>query len=485
MIVYGVSANEHDASLAVVCGDDILFASHAERYSRRKNDGDLHGALVAEARTFGDPDLIIWYERPLLKRSRKLWAGQYAHVLRAEGGAYLRRYGLDAPIRHVGHHESHAAAGFFTSRFDHAAVLVVDSIGEWETISAWLCQENALTKIWSQSYPHSLGLLYSAFTQRIGFKPNEEEYIVMGMAAFGEPIHRDRIWESFVAEFRPPWLILKENVHRGIRWWMPELHDSENIAASIQAITEEILVGLVRWLVRTTGERNLVLAGGVALNCMANARIAREGLVDNIWIMPNPGDAGSSLGAVAAWTRRRLNWVHPYLGHAIERPLDVDGAVDALKSGEVIGIANGRAEFGPRALGNRSLVTDPRGANVKDRVNRIKKREMFRPFAPVVMAKYANDHFEMPVPNSPYMQFVAPVRQPQLFPAIAHHDGTARVQTLEPRDNPVFYRLLERFHQETGCPMLLNTSLNIKGEPLVNSWADAERFAGKYGIRVF
>jgi carbamoyltransferase len=485
MVIYGISANEHDAALAVVRGEEILFASHSERYSRQKNDGDLHEALIADARAFGDPELIVWYEWPFLKRSRKLWAGQYGNVLRTDGARYLKRYGFDAPLRHVSHHESHAAGGFFTSPFERAAILVVDAIGEWETISAWRGNGHSLRRIWHQAYPHSLGLLYSAFTQRVGFRPNEEEYILMGMAAYGKPIYRELIWDSFIAQFQAPQLVLKENVHRGIRWWMPELQDHENIAASIQAVTEDILIELVRWLVKATGEKNLVLAGGVALNCVANSRIAREGLVDNIWIMPNPGDAGSSLGAVAAYTRRHLKWAHPYLGHSIDRPLDFHGAIAALRAGEVIGIANGRAEFGPRALGNRSLITDPRGADVKDRVNRIKRRELFRPFAPVVMAEYADDHFEMPVKRSPYMQFVAPVRRPELFPAITHHDGTARVQTLEREDNPTFYQLLERFDAETGCPMLLNTSLNIKGEPLVNTWGDAARFAKTYGVRVF
>jgi carbamoyltransferase len=484
VIIYGVSANEHDASLAVVQDDRILFASHGERYSRRKNDPYLNEALIAEARTHGEPDLVVWYERPLLKRTRKLCAGQYRHLWRRDGASTLRGF-LEAPVRYVGHHESHAAAGFFTSPFEHAAVLVVDAIGEWDTVSAWRGRGATLEKLWSQRYPHSLGLLYSAFTQRIGLKPNEEEYILMGMAAHGEPIYRDLIWQDFVARFDPPHLLLRENVHRGIRWWRPDIQDHPAIAASIQAITEEVMLGVVRWLARDTGERNLVLMGGVALNCVANTKIAREGSFDDIWIMPNPGDAGSSLGAVAAHTRRPLQWVHPYLGHDIDRPLAVDAVVAALRAGEVVGVANGRAEFGPRALGNRSLLADPRGPLTKDRVNRIKQREPFRPFAPMVMAEYAGDQFDMPVRTSPYMQFVARVKRPDLFPAICHRDGTARVQTLTREQNPTIYQVLHQFHAETGCPMLLNTSLNIKGEPLVNTWEDAERFSRHHGVRVF
>jgi carbamoyltransferase len=485
MIIYGICANEHDASLAVVRDQDILFASHAERYSRKKNDPHLNEELVTDARAYGEPDLLVWYEKPFLKRTRKLWAGQYEHVARRDGTTYLQQFKFHAPVQYVGHHESHAAAGFFTSPFEEAAVLVVDAIGEWDTISAWEGRGRSLKKFWSQRYPHSLGLLYSAFTHRVDLKPNEEEYILMGMAAFGEPIYRDLIWSDFIARFDPPHLVLKENVHRGIRWWRPELQDRENIAASIQKITEEVLVGIAKWLAKATGQRNLVLMGGLALNCVANAMIAREAVFDDIWIMPNPGDAGSSIGAVAAYTRRHLNWLHPYLGYNIDRPFDLDGALNALRAGEVVGIANGRAEFGPRALGNRSLITDPRGPFTKDRVNLIKKRELFRPFAPIVMAEYADDYFDMPIKTSPYMQFVAKVRHPELFPAISHYDNTARVQTLEYDQNPKLYYLMECFRRETGCPMLLNTSLNIKGEPLVNTWEDAQQFAAKWNIKIF
>jgi carbamoyltransferase len=485
MIIYGISANEHDASLAVVRDEDILFASNAERYSRKKNDPYLNESLIAEARGYGEPDLIVWYEKPLLKRTRKLWAGQYKDVLRSDGSAYLRQFNFDAPVRYVGHHESHAAAGFFTSPFDKAAILIVDAIGEWDTISAWEGCGRSLKKLWSQRYPHSLGLLYSAFTQRVGLKPNEEEYILMGMAAYGKAIYRDLIWEDFVARFDPPYFVLKENVHRGVRWWRPELQDRENIAASIQKLTEEVLVGLIRWLAKTTSHSNLVLNGGLALNCVANSKIARDGLFHDIWITPNPGDAGSSIGAVAAFTRRHLNWVDPYLGYNIDRPFEIDGALAALKAGEIIGIANGRAEFGPRALGNRSLLTDPRGRFTKDRVNLIKKRELFRPFAPIIMAEHADEYFDMPVKTSPYMQFVATVRHPEIFPAISHYDNTARVQTLTYNQHPNLYRLLESFSRETGCPMLLNTSLNIKGEPLVNTWKDAEHFGTQWGVKIF
>ena len=225
--------------------------------------------------------------------------------------------------------------------------------------------------------------------------------------------------------------------------------------------------------------------GGVALNCVVNSRIAALGLFDDIWIMPNPGDSGSSIGAPAAYLRRHFDWKTPYLGHDIARPFDMNGALAALRAGEVIGVANGRAEFGPRALGNRSLLADPRGPHTKDQVNRIKQREPFRPFAPVVLAERAHEFFDMPVKTSPYMQFVGRVRSPELFPAITHRDGTARVQTLTFEQNPLLHQLVEGFHRQTGCPMLLNTSLNVKGEPLVNSWDDATRFQATSGAHVF
>jgi carbamoyltransferase len=307
----------------------------------------------------------------------------------------------------------------------------------------------------------------------------------MGMTATGEPVYRDLIWQDFIESFEPPRLVLRENPHRGIRWWRPEIDRPQDIAASIQAVTEEILLGIVRWLARVTDARNLVLSGGVALNCVANTAIAREGLFDAIWIMPNPGDGGSSLGAALAWSRLPARWRHPYLGHTIDRPFDRDGALADLLAGRVVGVATGRAEFGPRALGNRSLFADPRDPTTKDKVNAIKRREPFRPFAPIVLAEHVHEHFDLPVPGSPYMQFVAKVRCPEAFPAIVHTDGTARVQTLRREDNPVIYGLLEAFHCQTGCPMLLNTSLNVKGEPLVNSVADAQRFTATAGIPVY
>lgn len=490
-VILGVTSLGHDASCAVVVGDEIVFAGHAERYSRNKNDGRLNAPLLADALRGERPDEIVWYERPLLKRSRMLAAGQPGALSGPTVRSHLRSLGLGGiPVRFVGHHQAHAAGGFFTSPFETAAILVVDAIGEWETASLWRgtmddTGRGTLQRLWAQHYPHSLGLLYSAATHCIGLKPNEEEYILMGMAAYGAPLLVEDFDRDLIASREAPLFHLRENVHRGIRWWRGSGRDRFDIAASVQRITEDYMVALARWALEKTGEHNLVLSGGVALNCVANSRIARESGASRIWIMPNPGDAGSSLGAIAARFQQRLRWRGPLLGHDIARPLDVAGAVEALLRGEVIGVANGRAEFGPRALGNRSLLSDPRGPGTKDRVNRIKQREMFRPFAPVVLADHAARHFDMPVADSPYMQFVAPVRRPDLFPAITHHDGTARVQTLQQADNPTFHSLLSAWHDATGCPLLLNTSLNIKGEPLVNDLGDAGRFASLHGVPIF
>jgi carbamoyltransferase len=486
MITWGVSANHHDASLSVIADDEILFAAHAERYSRIKNDPHLNPGLLAAALSYGEPDRVVWYEKPWLSWTRRAFAGQWDTLSRKDAARCLRTFGITAPVKTVGHHESHAAGGYFTSGSNNAAIMVVDAIGEWATTSLWHGKGNTLRKVWSQSYPHSLGLLYSAMTQRIGFKPNEEEFIAMGAAAFGVPFYRSEIEADFFDYQTAPGFRLRNNVHKGIRHWRPDITSLVDIAASVQAITEDYLVDLVRYARREMPEADtLVFSGGVALNCVANAKIVADKQFQNFWVMPNPGDAGSSLGAVAAYEQRHLKWRGPYLGTDIARDFDVYDAVDALQAGEIIGVAQGRAEFGPRSLGNRSLLADPRPDTMKDRVNTIKHREPFRPFAPVILAERAADHFEMPVSEIPYMQMTVPVKNPAAFPAISHVDGTARVQTVTRQQNRHLYDLLSAFYVRTGCPMLLNTSLNIKGEPLVDTLADADRFSARHDVKVF
>jgi carbamoyltransferase len=306
---------------------------------------------------------------------------------------------------------------------------------------------------------------------------------VMGMAALGSPVHVDRIREELL-EITPPSFRLKLNPHHGIGDWMSDAK-AEDLAASIQAVLEEVMVGAAVWARGRSDSRNLILGGGVALNCAANAKIARQAGFDDVWIFPNPGDAGSSVGAVAAVRGGRLRWEGPYLGTEIAGEYPVEALVKELASNGIAAVASGRAEFGPRALGNRSLLADPRPLDMKDRVNVVKGREPFRPFAPIVRAERAHELFDMPVKASPYMQFVAPCRFPDEYPSITHLDGTSRVQTVARDEHPDLYRLLEAWEAETGCPLLLNTSLNVKGEPLVNTRDDAVRFQAANGVRVY
>lgn len=496
MVIWGISANSHDAAITVVENNNILFASQSERYSKKKNDMHLNHELIADARKHGEPDVVIWYERPILKTFRQLFAGQGWKWKENNVRDYLKQYGITAPVKFVSHHKSHAAGGYFTSPFNEAAVLVIDAIGEFETTTIWNAKGNKLKKKVIVEYPNSLGLWYSAMTQRIGLKPNEEEYILMGMAAYGdETKYCADILEDFFQteknlfpnEMFPEDVMLrfKINLHRGCSWWKPELKTKKqfyDVAAATQLIYQMYFHDLLKRTLKVTGSRNLVLGGGCALNCVAN-EIAFQ-YFDNVWIMPNPGDAGNSLGAVAAYTNQFLKWEHPYLGHEISGQYPVEAALHELLTKKIVGVAAGRAEFGPRALGNRSLLADPRGPDMKDMVNKIKNRQKFRPFAPAILEERASEYFHMPTEKTPYMQFTAVCKQPQQFPAIIHADGTSRVQTVSEKDNPGFYRLLKQWEQKTGCPMLLNTSLNIKGQPIVNDEIDAAKFQKKYKVKV-
>ena len=274
-----------------------------------------------------------------------------------------------------------------------------------------------------------------------------------------------------------------ENFHAGISPSYLNHISNEDIAAGAQEIVEQLILNVMLRARQFNWSDNLVYMGGCALNCKANRLLGEY--FDHIWIMPNPGDAGSAIGAVAAVEQRQLNWTTPYLGTDIKRELDIDGIVKRLIKGEVVAVANGRAEFGPRALGNRSLLCDPRGPDAKARMNTLKKREAFRPFAPAILAEEAWKYFEMPVQNTPYMQYVANCKQPNEFPGICHYDNTSRVQTVKTQDNDNFRAILELWREKTGCPMLMNTSLNVKGEPLVNSFEDAVRWEQLNGVKVF
>lgn len=452
MRILGISEGFHDAGATLIDGPEIIKATHAERFSRKKNDRWLHPSQMVKA------NKIAFYEKPLLKRTRQLYAGQ---------GWKKKRSDYDVSFYH---HQSHAAAGFYTSAFDECNVLVVDSIGEWDTVSVWKAwmQDDIpkMKKIKSWKYPFSIGLFYSAATKHIGLKPNEDEYITMGMAAYGEPVYADLLKD----------IMYNHNCHKGFPdiYWSP-ISKNEDIAASAQKVIEDKILDYVKLYCK---HDNLVFMGGVALNCVLNTKIANLG--KNLWIMPNPGDCGSSLGAAALAYGKKLNWKDPYLGTEIWREINPKDVVNYLISNSICGVANGRAEFGPRALGNRSLLADPR-LDIKNTVNDIKQRQRFRPFAPAILEEYADKYFTGPM--NEYMQFVAKAKHD--YKSVTHVDGTARVQ-LVPKHSPSIIRpILEEWCDKTGVPMLLNTSLNIKGQPMVDTQKDALEFEKKYSVKVF
>ncbi len=484
MRILGINCLNHDAALSVIEDGNILFAAHSERYSRKKNDMHLNDEIFEEALSFGAPDKIAYYERPYIKKTRQIYSGQFSEAFSLKNipSVHFKKWIKNQKINYVDHHLSHAAAGYYTSSFKKAAIVVIDGIGEWDVISVWRGEGSSIKKIKSIKYPHSLGLFYSAMTKRLDLKPCEEEYILMGMSAWGE----DKISEQLYKDFFNNSEILetKYNMHNGIGDYEPGLKDFD-IACSTQVVTEKILEKIfkkVKDLIPDT--ENIVYMGGVALNCVANSKVLSK-IYNNIWIMPNPGDAGSSLGCAAAVYGDHLNWNNAFLGTNIPGSYPVSKAYNELLKNKIVGVANGRAEFGPRALGNRSLLADPRGPDIKDKVNEIKRRQKFRPFAPAILEEKAHEIFEMPVDRVPYMQFIAKCKRPDLFPAICHVDNTSRVQTVCESENPGFYSLIKKFYKETGCPMLLNTSLNIKGQPIVNNEKDANDFQSHYNVPVF
>jgi carbamoyltransferase len=318
-------------------------------------------------------------------------------------------------------------------------------------------------------------------TERVGLRPLDEEYILMGMAAYGQPKPVDRMSTELIESYRD--ITFNDNLHTGVPDTFLQGENEMDIAHSTQLITEQLIMNVISKARSLGGSKNLVYGGGVALNCLANRLLGY--FYDNIWIMPNPGDAGSSLGAACLGYSKRVNWTDAFLGYDISGPYPTNHILDSLLADKIVGVASGRAEFGPRALGNRSLLADPRGKEIKDKVNEIKRRQQFRPFAPVILEEHADNYFDMPhgFSDSRYMQVIARCRHPDLFPAIVHADGTSRVQTV-PNDGSGIRELLEKWYVLTGCPMLLNTSLNIRGEPMVNDRKDADRFEIMYNVKV-
>jgi carbamoyltransferase len=569
--ILGLSAFYHDSAAALVVDGEIIAAAQEERFTRKKHDHAFpQKAIDYCLKEAGlDPeqlDYVAFYDKPLLKFERLLetYVG-YAPVgfrsfrkampLWLKEKLWLPRkmdHGLGKKYRgryvFTEHHESHAASAFLPSPFEEAAILTMDGVGEWATASFGTGRGNRIELTHELHFPHSLGLLYSAFTYFTGFRVNSGEYKLMGLAPYGEPRYRDLILEHLIdlkddGSFRldMSYFTYCEGLRMTGKKFAqlfggparePESQLTQremDLAASIQVVTEEIMMRVVRHVHRLTGQSNLVLAGGVALNCVANGKILREGPFENIWIQPAAGDAGGALGAALFVWHQLLDKPRPievpdaqrgsllgpvFASGEIKRHLDRVGAtyreygdddalfedVSALMVEEkVVGWFSGRMEFGPRALGCRSIIGDARSRTMQRVMNvKIKFRESFRPFAPVVLDDHCHEYFEFePGEDSPYMLLVADVRADKRreldaeqailtgvakvnavrseVPAITHVDYSARVQTVDRERNPRFRRLLEHFHEKTGCPVAINTSFNIRGEPIVCSPKDAYR----------
>lgn len=573
MKILGLSAYYHDSAAALVDDGEVVAAAQEERFTRKKHDpgfpsNSIRYCLESQELEIHDLDAVIYYEKPLLTFERLLethlataprggrsfiaamqvWLKEKL-FLKSEIKKQLLK--LSSPGRALPellfseHHLSHAGAAFYPSPFDQAAILCMDGVGEWATTSAWLGQDKEIKPLWEINFPHSIGLLYSAFTYYCGFKVNSGEYKLMGLAPYGEPRYVEKIKQNLIdikadGTFRLDLSYFK--FHRGFRMTSSKFHrlfgnpprkaETEltqihmDLAASIQVVTEEIVLKLASSIQKETGATKLCLAGGVALNCVANGRLLREGPFEKIWIQPASGDAGSALGAALVayhkhFDKPRTAQPHDGMAGTYLGPSYTNTEIQAflkktnapylsltdpelfgqlakyLSSGKVVGWFNGRMEFGPRALGGRSIIGDPRNRQMQSIMNlKIKHRESFRPFAPSILEEEVATQFDLNT-ESPYMLLVAPVKkdlciqmspeEEQLFgieklkiprssiPAVTHVDYSARVQTVSKHTNPRYHQLIEAFQQQTGCPSLVNTSFNIRGEPIVCTPEDAYR----------
>ncbi len=567
--ILGISAFYHDSAAAIIRDGEIVAAAQEERFTRIKHDAEfpkhaVEYCLKTAGITADQLDSVVFYEKPLLKLERLLetylayapkglrqfikavpvWCNQKLFIPReidkGLGGIYK------GPIQFCGHHESHAASAFFPSPFEEAAVLTIDGVGEWATTTWGIGMGSKLELKQEIRFPHSLGLLYSAFTYYTGFKVNSGEYKVMGLAPYGEPKYAKLITDHLidVKEDGSFWmdqsyfdyaagLVMTNDKFADLFGGPARVSESNlgqremDLAASVQKVTEDIMLTMTRHIHKVSGMENLCLAGGVALNCVANGKVLRDGRFKNIWIQPASGDAGGALGAAL------IGWHHiaekprqarypdsqsgSYLGSDLP-PEEVTAALDKLGAayehipdedalcarvagllaeGNVVGHVYGRMEYGPRALGHRSILGDPRNTQMQAQMNlKVKFRESFRPFAPSVLRERVSDFFELNS-DSPYMLIVAPVKEEirkpvtekeqQLFgieklncirselPSITHVDYSARVQTVTPEQSPRYHRLITAFEKQTGCPVLVNTSFNIRGEPIVHDTNDAYR----------
>ncbi|HEX4966683.1 MAG TPA: carbamoyltransferase N-terminal domain-containing protein [Thermoanaerobaculia bacterium] len=534
MNVLGISAFFHESACCLLRDGRLVAMAEEERFSRIKHDPRLPVAAFRWCLKRGgigllDLDAVAFYESPVAKVSRQLWAGAPAEVLDPERAEREIREGLgwEGPLFTFRHHLSHAASAFFFSGFPEAAVLTVDGTGEWDTTTYGKASGTGIDLFETVPFPHSLGLLYSTITAYLGFAVNDGEYKVMGLAPYGDPRYleamRRLVNPGPDGQYR---LDLRYfDFVRGPRMYSDSLIDlfgqpprergaeitrfHQDVARSLQAVLEEVLLEKVRWLHTRTGLPDLCMAGGVALNCVANGRIRREGPFRRLFVQPAAGDSGGCLGA-AALAHAQLTGKRPgeslrqvYLGprwtaEEIARLLEaaalpaldfrgregelLEAVVDRLEARKVVGWLHGPLEMGPRALGGRSLLADPRDPEMRERLNRlVKKREAFRPFAPSVLAAHAAAHFDLPHP-SPFMLETCRVTSPLSLPAITHVDGSARPQTVDAAVAPRFASLLEAFSRRTGCPLLVNTSFNVRGEPIVASPVDALFCFGSTGI---
>ncbi len=572
MNILGFSAYYHDSAACLVTDGDIIAAAQEERFTRKKHDSNfpiqaIRYCLKEAAIRLDDLDYVVFYDKPFLKFERLLetylafaprgfksfavslpvWLKDKLFQKRMIIDAFKDAFGNDidwtSKLLFSEHHLSHAASAFFPSPFEEAAVLTMDGVGEWTTTSLAIGSGNKLTVHKEIHFPHSLGLLYSAFTYYTGFKVNSGEYKVMGLAPYGEPKYANLIKEHLIdikedGSFRMDMSYfdyctgLTMTNDRFADLFGGPARQSEGIltqremdlAASIQAITEEVVIKLAHGIRKSTGQKNLCLAGGVALNCVANGKLLRERVFDKLWVQPAAGDAGGAIGAALGAYHLMLNqprtvksgdamkgsYLGPmYLQDEIEQRLKQAGAVftvvndeemleeaaRALASGKAVGWHQGRMEFGPRALGGRSIIADPRSPSVQKQLNlKVKYRESFRPFAPSVLREHLHEWFDLDE-DSPYMLLVAQVNkskqivmskeQQKLFgiaklniprseiPAVTHVDYSARIQTVHQSTNQKYHQLISRFYKLTGCPVIVNTSFNVRGEPIVNSPEDA------------
>lgn len=480
MIYWGITCGSHDGALAVYDSvkQEVLFATDAERFSRKKNDPQIPLSLLDYVREeYDEPDKIYFYEDPRIKISRRWYAGQKpAWKPPVLPHPYnTKRY----KMKYTPHHRSHAAYGYYTSPFTECMVLCIDAIGEWETLTAWHVKDHKFKKLWNWKYPKSLGLMYSALTQYSGWKPNEEEYIMMGAAA-----RQSYPYDVVVNRIRDCWETKNITWHKGCKnipeWNVkPEIHPEDVPTAAQHVYEEEFRKVLKELRAHKLNNGNIVFVGGCALNVSANRLLSDY--FSNIYIPANPGDSGSAIGCILARTRNHISPT-PYLGYDIQGPYPIKEIIEHLMINRVVGVANGRCEFGPRALGNRTLFGDPTDKKIKQKINETKGREQFRPFAPMILpedvAQYFNGGF-----HSPYMSCALSATEEfkQKYPGVVHLDGTSRLQVV---DSEPHITLLKLWKEITGCPVLLNTSLNVKGQPIVNTREDAEAFTKRTGVTV-